>query len=214
MSIATISAVLTGDLVASRTAGNDRVDAAIDALSAAAIAFGDDHHTALRFTRHRGDGWQVHLSDPSLILIAGLWFLARLRAADLGVDTRISIGTGPVDSTGTLDLSDANGPAFHRSGDGLDQMPRRRRLVMAGDGIGPWQDAVADLADGLSVGWTAAQAEAVSHALSPRGTTHEAIAARLGITRQAVQSRLAAAGMAHLQGALDAFRAHHYGEPT
>lgn len=207
-----LHAVLTGDLVASRSSGSTPVAAAMDTLARAATEFCKDHDLpGPRFTRFRGDGWQILLTRPGLALDAALFLLARLRAADLDIETRIAIGVGTVDTPGTRDLSDADGPAFHVAGDLLDQIGRRRRLTIGGAGIGPWQIAALDLVDHLSLAWSAPQAEAVALALAPAGPTHDVIATGLGITRQAVQSRLSGAGFGYLDSSLAAFRAHDFG---
>ena len=212
MANTTLSAVLTGDLVASRKATHAQAEHAMATLSQAATAFGGEWTMDLRFTRFRGDGWQIHLADPSLGLDAALYMIARLRSADVAVETRLSVGVGAVTTTGTTDLADADGPAFHISGDHLEQIGKRRRMIVAGAGIGPFQAAVFDLIDFISAGWSQAQAEAVAMAMSDRYPTQDYIAAKLGVTRQAVQSRLASAGYAYLQEALHAFRTYDFGD--
>ena len=203
-----IHAVLTGDLVQSRRTSAARVDAAIAALSEASSAFSTALNLDLGFTRDRGDGWQVVLSEPRLVLRAMIYLRARLIGADLGLDTRISAGIGFIESRGTRDLSDATGEAFFISGDHLE-MTKKRRMVLAGAGIGIWQNAVILLADQLVSGWSAAQAEAAA-IMVLHETTQEDIAGRLGITRQAVQLRLAGSGLAALDEAFEAFKTHDY----
>lgn len=135
-----------------------------------------------------------------------LFLIARLRAAGIEIDTRVSVGLGAVASTGTRDLSDASGAAFEIAGDHLDRIGKRRRLIVAGPAVGLATVALFDLMDFIAAGWSAAQAEAVSMALAGHNPTQEAIAGELGITRQAVQARLSAAGYAYLENALDYFR--------
>jgi hypothetical protein len=205
-----VLAVLTGDIVSSRSASSESVESAMDVLRHAAEDFGSTWSENLRFTRHRGDGWQVVVSDPRRVLHAMLILRARLIAAGLGLDTRISAGIGEVESLGSADLADATGRAFFVSGDHLDQAGKRLMLI-AGDGIGVWQNAVLRLAEQVMHRWTPAQAEAA--ALSLLGdTTQEEIAGHLGITRQAVQLRLAASGVASLDEALHAFAKHDFTE--
>ena len=87
-----------------------------------------------RFTRFRGDGWQMHVADPGPRRSARRSSpVARLRAADAGLATRVAIGIGQVDSLGSGDLADARGPAFETSGRALDRMPRTRRLAIDGE---------------------------------------------------------------------------------
>ncbi len=206
-------AVLTGDLIRSRKASPDRVAATFDVLEAASKDFGAARNTQLHFTRFRGDGWQVALTQPGLWLDALLYFAARLRAGTHGVDTRISVGIGGCDSLGTTDLSDASGTAFFISGDHLDRMSPKRQFALAGTGIGAAEVAVLDLAAFIIASWTPAQAEAFATALLS-ADTQENIAARLGITRQAVQSRLSGAGFSYFESALSAIRDKDFSEPT
>lgn len=210
MSRKPIYAVLTGDLIKSRQAGTGAVDQTFKTLSDAAAAFGSTWDIDLRFTRNRGDGWQVVLATPGLLLDAALYIVARLKAGKTGIATRISIGVGPVESLGSRDLSDATGPAFFASGDHLGQMARNRMLALAGQGTGAELIAIIDLAEHIATGWTATQAQVVALQLEGRLPRHEDIAAELGVTRQAVQSRLAGAGLSYFDNALYAMRNHDF----
>jgi hypothetical protein len=199
-----IVAVLTGDLVASQVAGHDKVEAAMRQLAKTAHALGND----TRFTRFRGDGWQMVLTHPHRVLSAILLLLADLRASGIGVDTRISAGIGPYDTLGTSNLADAAGRAFLLSGAGIDTMPKQRRLAISGGRKQDhhWQQAIFDLVDWQTAHWTAAQAEAAAAALRFDTENHQQMATRLGITRQAMQSRLAGAGINALRIAFAAFQ--------
>jgi hypothetical protein len=208
-----ISAVITGDLIKSRSASAAAMNAAFDTLRAAAEEFGQDWGLDLRFTRFRGDGWQVVLTNPQLTLHAVVFLIARLRAEHPKINTRLAIGIGSVDTLGTHDLSDANGAAFVISGHHLDKMSRKRTLTITGYGIGATQAAIIGFIEFITATWTAAQAEAVAHAMRGFPRTQDDIAAELGITRQAVQSRLASAGLAYLENALQAFKDHDFKTP-
>lgn len=209
-------AVLTGDLVASQVAGATKVEAAMQRLETTARDLSNlvDHDT--RFTRFRGDGWQIGLLRPGWLLRSCLILLADLRAAGIGIETRISVGIGQSESLGTTNLSDASGSAFFVSGNHLDVMPKNRRLFIAG-GRAPdqvWQAAIFDLVEWLSSNWTQAQAEAIAMALRPDVGTHQVMADQLGITRQAIQARLASAGFAALTNALAAFEGTNWEDIT
>jgi choline dehydrogenase-like flavoprotein len=180
----------------------------MDALRRAACEFEAAWNLKLRFTRYRGDGWQVLIDAPTLAFDAMIYLRASLIAEDISLDTRISAGFGPVESIGTSDLSDATGDAFFTSGDHLDHAKKRKMLV-AGKGIGRWQNAVMLLTENLVSGWTAAQAHAVAASIL-EGATQEEIAAKLGVTRQAIQLRLAGAGYSALSDALYSFRNHEF----
>lgn len=214
MSDIPLCAVLTGDLIRSRQASTSAVNATLDILRDAATAFGATWDLTLRFTRHRGDGWQVVLTRPGLLLDATLFFLARLRAQQAHVATRISIGVGQAENLGTNDLSDATGPAFFHSGDHLETMGRNRVIALSGDGVGAAQVAIMDLAEYVANGWTATQAEAIALYFEGQLHRHEDIAAHLGVTRQAIQSRLSGAGLHYFDNALYAMRHHDFSIPV
>ncbi|MFQ1699902.1 hypothetical protein ACJ5NV_04825 [Loktanella agnita] len=207
-------AVLTGDLIKSRKASTAAVDDTLDLLHDAATDFGKAHAQDLRFTRFRGDGWQVILRTPGLLLDAALFFIANLKAGETGIATRISIGTGTAEALGTRDLSDATGPAFFVSGDHLDHMGRGRMIALAGPSIGPAERAIIDLAECIAAGWTATQAEAMALYLISDTQRHEDIAATLGVTRQAVQSRLSGAGLPYFDNARYAIQHHDFTPPN
>ena len=216
-------AVLTGDLIASTKADSPAVDRSMQALSQAARTLGDWAGHDTRFTRFRGDGWQLYLAKPGLILRATLFLTAYLRAAEVGLATRISIAVAPNNRLGDSGLSGASGLAFEKSGHGLDLMRRSESIafddadtLVFGDAdtlvfgapmapLGPWQGAVLALAHWQASRWTREQATAMALALDPTNPTQDQIAQTLGITRQAVQARLKGAGLAALQSALSAF---------
>ena len=204
MTKANLEAVISGDLIGSRSSPG-ATGRAMETLRRAADRLGSATGHELRFTRFRGDGWQVHLPDPGAGLLAMVYLRAALQAGDPGLATRIALGIGAPEHGGTNDLSDASGGAFVASGTALDTLPRTRTLAVAGTGVGPGEEAIVALLDPLTAGWTPEQAEAVALALLPPGTTQDKIARGLGITRQAVQRRLAGAHFRALQPAIAAF---------
>ncbi|KZY40123.1 hypothetical protein A3731_01645 [Roseovarius sp. HI0049] len=208
--MAKVQAVFTGDLIGSRGVSAAAVDSAMDSLKSAAHALENANGFSARFTRHRGDGWQILLPDPRLCLHAYLALSATLRAADTGLATRIAIGLGAVDFPGTTDLSDASGNAFVISGDLLESLDTDTAAI-DGPGITDWQRAVIQLADWIVTGWTAQQAEAV--ALTLLDTTHTTNADRartLGISRQAFEARLKGSGLSAFTHARQAFKTHDF----
>ncbi len=197
-------AVFTGDLIGSTEAGTASLDAAMREIAGMAAQIsqwpgGSDS----RFTRSRGDGWQLVLGRPAQALRAAFVMQAGLRALKTGIPTRISIGIGPVASLGSADLSDASGAAFTASGKGLDRLDHTERLGITCGSATPFQQALASLADALMCGWTREQAEAVALALHPKNPTLAEMAERLGISRQAVNYRLAGANLRTLRSAAE-----------
>ncbi len=210
-----IIAVLTGDLVKSRQAKPEATDRAMRALSQTAADLTDLCDADTRFTRFRGDGWQLVLGRAGWALRACLLIIADLRASGAGIETRISAGLGRHDSLGTTNLSDATGHAFFASGSHLDIAPKRRRLLISGGRTRDqhWQAAIFDLIEHQVSGWTQPQAEAVAMALRKNQMTQQEIAGALDITRQAVQLRLAGAGYSALENALAAFEHLDWEQP-
>jgi len=185
-----IHAVLTGDLVASTRLPDARVETAMTALQTRAGA-------GLRFTRFRGDGWQVLIDRPGDSLRIALQLAAALAATETGLTTRIAFGFGSVTRSGTADLSAASGPAFIRSGRALDQMPRATRWAASGGtGLPDWIAATLPLAEWQSAQWTRGQAAVVAEWLDPVQRTQEDWAERMGLTRQAWKSRFDGSGIA------------------
>ena len=105
------AAILTGDLIRSTRGPKDQTDAAMQVLAKIAQDIDDD----TRFTRFRGDGWQIYLHNAGNCLWACLLIAARLKASRIGLSTRISVGIGPVWHLPDRDLSAASGLAFMAS---------------------------------------------------------------------------------------------------
>jgi hypothetical protein len=196
------AAILTGDLVGSTEKPVGALEHAMQALAEAAGGISAWAGADTRFTRYRGDGWQMHVALPGLALRAALTAFARLRAADAGLATRAAIGIGRVDSIGSADLADAHGSAFEASGHALDRMPRTRRLTIDGEGVTTLHRIVVDLLDERTARWSREQAEAMALHLAPDNPTLTDIAPCLGISPQAVNYRLAGAGGTAIRHAL------------
>ena len=204
------AAVITGDLIGSTGASTSDVDRAMAALSNAAQTISSWTKVDTRFTRFRGDGWQVFLSEPSLVFRATLLLLAKLRSEGQGLMTRLSIAVGPVDRLGKTGLGDAAGTAFTLSGRNLDRMLSFRTFVFTdsrstSEKKDYWKPATLDLAVWQASLWTREQAEAVALAIDMPRPTDAELAERLGISRQAVQSRLKGSGLMATSRALLAF---------
>ena len=205
MSVATI---LTGDLIGSTRSAPRATAVAMTALAGAADTITSLTGTGARFTRSRGDGWQLYLPDTAYALRATLLLLARLRASRCGLSTRLSMAVGAVDDLGSADLSDASGPAFVQSGRNLEKMTALSDLFTFAHPDPRtrfWQKAILDMAIARAKDWTPEQAEAAAMALALPRPPDEDLAARLGITRQAFQSRLKGSALRSMGAALLAF---------
>jgi hypothetical protein len=200
------AAILTGDLIGSTEASPAALERAMEVLAHAAGEISSWTRGAdTRFTRYRGDGWQIHLAEPGLALRAALVLAARLRAADTGLATRAAIGIGPVEGLGTDSLADARGPAFEASGHALDRMRHGRRLAIDGERVTTLHRIIVELLDEWAKHWTAEQAEATALYLHPDNPTLADIAPRLAISPQAVNYRLSGAGGPAIRRALRAW---------
>jgi|JI6StandDraft_1071083.scaffolds.fasta_scaffold146485_2 hypothetical protein len=189
-------AVLTGDLIGSTGHPVADVDTAMQAIRLASANTGRWHTLPhdTRFTRFRGDGWQIVLAEPWLSLRAAVVIQGSLMA--LGMESRISIGIADAETLGTTDLSDAAGAAFELSGHGLDQMGDSWRFAIKRKVKCVEDQLIADLLGERLDRWTAAQAEAASlYLASPsKLRTLFDIGKELGISPQAVNDRLRGAG--------------------
>lgn len=212
------AAVLTGDLIGATETSPAAVEAAMDLLSRTARRIGP----GTRFARYRGTGWQVCIDNPGNGLWAMLLFAAELRAAG-GLESRIALGLGAVIGGTEASLSSAGGGAVIASGRALDGLQPPQRLVLA---LVKESDSTTELVDRLHArlvamidervaGWSREQAEAMAHDLAPEAHNSQAdIAAKLGISRQAVAARLHAAGRAQLKAALEDFHDHFHRDAT
>ncbi|WP_309664791.1 hypothetical protein [Tabrizicola sp.] len=112
-------AVLTGDLIGSSKASRLKLEATMENIAATAKFLSEYTGENTKFTRYRGDGWQLVLS-PAFYLRAVALISARLKADKQALPTRFGIGVGSVDNLGGTDLRDARGSAFELSGHALD----------------------------------------------------------------------------------------------
>lgn len=199
----TIVAVVTGDLIGSRNSEPETVEAAMALLRAVALDIDmwiEGRET--RFTRYRGDGWQIHVGEAGLALRAAVCIVARLRASGLAIATRAAIGIGTAETLGTDSLADARGTAFDAAGGALDDLGRTHRLAIAGEDVTACHRIIVSLIDERIGRWTREQAEATALYLHPDAPTLADIAARIGVTPQAVGYRLNGAGATVLRRAL------------
>ncbi|TKA96624.1 hypothetical protein FAZ78_10480 [Cereibacter changlensis] len=207
-----IISVITGDIVGSSDAPAGALERTMQLLTRAAGELTYWSLPPARFTRFRGDGWQVLVNPPELAPRVALFLTARLRADPEAMASRMSIGTGPFASLGGADLSDARGAAFELSGRGLDAMSRLRLFSVEGEGLTALHPVVLDLLEQHCRKWTRDQAAAAALALHPGNPTLQDMASVLGISPQAVNYRLSGGAVQAIRRALtgweEAFLAH------
>lgn len=205
-----IVAVLTGDLIDSSDVGAAATKHAIQIIEETARSLaGWSPNDPRHFARFRGDGWQILLENHALALRCSIMIMARLMAEKRLPGTRIAIGLGHAGATpGTADISAAFGTAFEASGHMLDAMQKHDRLKIDGLGIGPLHRAIAALVEDHIRRWTPEQAEATAQYLHLSDPTLKDIAHVLGISPQAVHSRLTGAGAQTLRDVVRLWESH------
>lgn len=202
--------VLTGDIVDSSNATQAWLDHAIGTLQTASSSIAtwatpSGGATTSLFARRAGDGWQIAMDQPALALRAALYLQSQLKG-NSEARTRIAVATGD----GTLpsgpdpDLNSAHGPAFIASGRLLENLSGQTLMAHASGGA---LDAAFRLADHIAQGWTQAQARAVAAMLPPGSGPRRVAAETLGISRQAIDQALHAAGFPAIDAALDEIEA-------
>lgn len=220
-------AVLTGDLVGSTALTKSAMDrarktlhAAVDDLVGADWIRGRRKLVRGKAEFFRGDAWQCLLTEPAWALRAAVFIRASLRArAD--VDTRVSIGVGPVESVSTSRVSLSRGAAFTLSGQGLDdRMGTRFRLaiVTPKDWDAPasgWLESVARLCDSVIVQWQGRQIELARLLCLHPGISQEAVGALLkpAVSQQAVGKAMRSAGWYGVEDALERFEGGSWIQP-
>lgn len=202
-------AVLTGDLITSTAHPPDWTQQALDRIEACALAVrGWDNADDPHFTRFRGDGWQIVLSEPRRALRAALYIIATLKAVDSGAQTRVAVGLGDMNPWQGADLSSASGSAFVASGQALDRMEDDRRLAVVAPESAHLHNALAGLLNDQLEGWSREQAEAMAHFLPPASPTLKELATAIGISPQAVHARLKSAHWRAVLQAVSHWEAH------
>ena len=193
-------AILTGDIVGSAKSAEKqiwlvRLKRAMKQLESLCILNKDNWEI------YRGDSFQLSLEEPKQALRAVLVIRAALKALplfeEMDMDVRISIGIGVRDFEGDR-VSESDGPAYHYSGHGLDEIEKdERRLIIKSD----WPDLDDEMRVNLSLAevilsnWSAASAEVCWH-LFREDITQKELAVKLGISQPAVNKRIA---RAHLE---------------
>jgi hypothetical protein len=184
-------AVISGDLVKSRNLSLEKQRYAINLLKSIseeinAVFPGTIIGKAEIF---RGDGWQILLREPNLMLRVGLYYRCRLKAE--GIDTRLGMAVGTVENLLPDNLSESFGEAFTRSGHALDSMGKKQYMVLETSNDEPHFKNTVVLLDCLVKHWTKSQARSVCGVLLNK--TQERIADEMQTSQQSVAKILAAA---------------------
>ncbi|MBU2993526.1 hypothetical protein Q4555_13210 [Octadecabacter sp. 1_MG-2023] len=188
--------VLTGDLVGSVTLGPEKVEQAMAALETAAKGMESWTGSPLRFTRHRGDGWQAVVEKPKLAIRAALMFRAALRSLGGEFDTYIGLAEGTSPDVIKTDLNKMTGAVFTLSGAALELIKASNPSIRMDYREARTENATLILADHISQSWTPTQAELMRVVLSPQNEDmpYTELAEIFGKSRQTIAKSLDAAG--------------------
>lgn len=208
-----VATVLTGDLIGSTQAGQAATDAAIDLIQSVALNRKTLSGADVRFSRYRGDGWQVYCSDPSRVFRIAVQVLANLHSHPELPKTRISAACGRVTALPETGLASASGDAFTLSGRGLDTIKRKKIIYNQADGQGAWKAALFRQLEWLAFRWSVEQAQAIALSFRHDPPHPGKSAEELGISRQAFSARLDGAGYVPLWEADHVFRSERTGTP-
>jgi len=203
-------AVLTGDIVQSRTLPKERSKALQDQLKTSAAVFKSSFRDSvvgfLGITQ--GDGWQVALKKPEMAMRLAVFLRAGVKS-EYGVDTRISIGIGPVDRLETDNIVESTGLAFEKSGLGLESLKNEKKVRMLYQAMKP--TGRLESAESLLVSWldtlmtpaTEKQASLLYEIVLKR--KQDDIAEYKGVTQSTVSEGLTAVGWNEVKSILQHF---------
>ena len=206
-------AIITGDIVGSTRLSKDRREQLPQQLtrSGSALRRAYKKVVPVGVEVHRGDSWQLLVTDPVQSLRVALYYRAHLLSSmeSYKLDTRMAIGVGPIDFIPGERISEGDGEAFRLSGRGLDAFGCGGGLSVA------FSEKVEDdgtsglimlLLNQLISRWSEKQSLAVTGAL--RGWSQEKVARTCWvdpITQQAVAQHLDRASWPSIEATLDWF---------
>lgn len=190
-----IIAVITGDVINSTRLAPETLHDFFEKIRQTLDYFDLSRKEVIigRMSIFSGDSWQFAINDPKYVfrLLSTVSAIAKLHK----ISIRLSAGIGSFDHIIESNITESGGEAFVISGRELQKMEkavyRKRYWHIAGDGISQYQAILFDIMGKKAETWTVAQAEAIL--LSLQGDNDEKISRVLGIKRQNVGKRLAAA---------------------
>ncbi|WP_434360460.1 hypothetical protein NF212_08020 [Parasalinivibrio latis] len=177
-----IKAVLTGDIVRSRTLTPDDFTQVLSTLDSACKVI--QKQSDATYEIFRGDAFQILFPNPEDSISAAITIRLALRASLTSTpDARISIGLGEIDPPAAT-LGRSSGEAFILSGHHLDTMAAET-LVVSSPSPAFQRDTslLTRFADRLLSQTTNRQANALYHYLTDEDNSHQAIASLLRTSR-------------------------------
>ncbi len=212
------SAVITADIIKSSSYDPESYEFIINKLKEEANLIKQAYAPVyIEFEISRGDSFQLVLHDADKALQIAMRFKAAINKIVLSnkkskssskiVDIRMSIGIGAIAYESNI-VSESNGPAFHYSGRGFDNLMKKNdiKTMIHTDNANVNDEFKTSLKflDYLIDKWSIASAEVVYYLL--QGLTETKIAERLGISQAAVNLRKKAAGWDEIQSLLQRYK--------
>lgn len=165
---AALQAVITGDVVRSRTLPSEARMRLEDHISGAFSALRSRYDASLPYpvAIFSGDSWQAYVQKPGEAIRIGVHLYCSLVSTHQ-LRSRMAIAVNTVDFLNEENLSASDGEAFRQSGLALREMAKDARFAISlPGGIAPIfehaLDEVIDVCNHLARDWTQGQAQAVS----------------------------------------------------
>lgn len=214
-------AAITGDVIRSTKLKAAELDAIKRKVEKAAKTIGEWKKGLVDGSPdfHRGDAWQLLLTDPAFSLRASIFIRASLLSMEMQTeskrrrraDTRLAVGIGTVERVSTKRISDSVGEAFVLSGRTFDRLKTHCNMsISASDSLEldtEWLPVFWHLIDALVERWTLKQAEIICLAIAPQKPTQGEIGAKFKPPKdqQTISRSLSGAGWHAVLEALERF---------
>ncbi len=179
-------AILTGDIINSQSVETHIWN---NALSSALLTFGAKPKYWDIF---RGDSFQVRIDDIENAIKAAVTIKASIKSIK-GLDLRISVGIGDIEDPNMLNITEANGSAFVRSGHLFDELKDKDQNLAISS---PWPELDQNInmqckLAGITMDkWLANAAKVMQYTLMNPDASQTEIGKAIGIAQNTVSERL------------------------
>ncbi len=177
-----MTAVITGDIINSR---KQSASTWLPLLKEILSAYGKN---PLQWEIYRGDSFQLNLS-PEKALLAAIHIKAGIKKVK-DLDVRMAIGIGEQNHKAKK-VSESNGSAFVRSGEGFDALKKQNMGIFTGT---PEEDELLNLLLDLALlsmnNWSTTVAEAIKTALENPDKSQTELAEMLGKSQSSLSEAL------------------------
>jgi hypothetical protein len=177
-----MTAVITGDIINSRKQPATKW---LPLLKGILSGYGK---SPAQWEIYRGDSFQLNL-PPEKALLAAIHIKAGIKKMK-DLDVRMAIGIGERDHKAKK-VSESNGTAFVRSGEGFDTLKKQNMGIFTGD---PEEDELFNLLLNLALlpmnGWSTTVAEAIQTALENPDKSQTQLAEILGKSQSSLSEAL------------------------